>query len=272
MFFKIRELKVNEDDPTGVQAISFVDRPAIETDFEYFAAQLLPYFKYTAYPEPEVIATSHDFCKDHAGKIYHESEIKTWSSPSDPGWIKDADFFTNFQGDKGGPNYEGNYSFNCDSQLYNCRHKLVRVSRKQDIPSNKRHLEPTLEFIDQHFVKMELLSEPKREVQGLVLKSNQMIYRHDVDGAGNPGYVYFSRETVRQLKEKYGYNRSISFMHRDDITGQAILMDSWLEEDDKLKQTQWFVKYKIIGDKLWEQIKSNNVKGFSIEALFSINK
>ena len=37
--FIIRELKINDDDITGVQAISFVENPAIETDFEYFAKQ-----------------------------------------------------------------------------------------------------------------------------------------------------------------------------------------------------------------------------------------
>ena len=117
-----------------------------------------------------------------------------------------------------------------------------------------------------------MFSEPKREVQGLVLKSNQMIYRTNVDNEGNPGYVYFSRDTVRKLKENYGYNRSISLQHQQNVTGQAILLDSWLEEDDKLNETRWFVKYKIIGEKFWQQIVTKKVSGFSIEALFSINK
>jgi len=276
MIFSIKELKINEEDETGVQAISFVDNPAIETNFEYFAVgKKLPYFKYTAYPEPEILPKdqygnerSHEFCREHAGKVYHESEIRTWSDPTSSGWIEGVDFFTNFNGDTGGPNYEGTYSFNCDSQLYSCRHKLVRVAKKADVPANKRSLAPDIEFVEQHFVKMEMLSELKREVQGLVLRSNQMIYRNDVDGEGTAGYVYFSKDTIKKLHDKYGFNRSISFQHRDDITGQAILLDSWLEEDDK--ETKWFVKYKIIGEKLWTMIQQKKVQGFSIEALFNI--
>jgi len=270
MNYILREITINENDETGIQSISFVDRPAIETDFEYFAAgKLLPFFKYTAYPLPEIISTSHNFCRNHAGMVYHESEIKSWHKSDELGWIDEANFFQNFTNDLGGPNFEGNYSFNCDSQLYNCRHKLVRISKKEDIPNDKRFLSPDIKF-EQHFIKMEMISEPKREVMGLVLKSNQFIYRRDVDGNGNPGYIYFCRDTIRKLKEKYGYNRNISYMHRDDLTGQAILMDSWLEEDESLKETRWHMKYKIIGEKLWELISNKILKGFSIEAIFAI--
>ena len=36
-----------------------------------------------------------------------------------------------------------------------------------------------------------------------------------------------------QLKEKYGWNRNMTYQHRDNILGKAILLDSYLEEDDK---------------------------------------
>ena len=110
----------------------------------------------------------------------------------------------------------------------------------------------------------------KRIVKGMVLQSNQMIYRNDANGEGTPGYVYFSRNTIRQMKEKYGYNRAITFQHNEDITGNAIMLDSWLEEDDVKKSTKWFVSYKIVSDKLWEVVKAKKVIGFSIEALLKI--
>ena len=229
--------------------------------FEYFNKQEFAsdYFKYTAYPDREIMDTSHPFCKEHAGKVYHISDINSWtSSSSDGGWIPTSNFFQQFNGQTGtGPHYGGGFSNQCKNQLYECRHKLVQWKPKS-YPAQ----------YGAHFVKMEMLSEDKREVQGLVLKSNQMIFRTDVDGTGNPGYVYFSRATVRQLRDKYGYNRSISYMHRDDCTGQAILMESWIVENDAMNETQWFVKYKIIGDKLWQMIKSKTVKGFSIESIF----
>lgn len=267
MYFTIKELKIEEEGESGVSAISFVDQPAIQTDFQYFAkGKLLPYFKFTAYPLQEVIATSHDFCKQHAGNVYHTSEIKKWKKDGN-GWIDDSNYFENFNEDMGGINHEGTYSFNCDGQLYNCRHKLVRVSRKSEVPDAKKYLSPE-NFESEHFVKIEMVSEQKREVQGLVMKSNMMIYRNDANGDGQPGYVFFSKDTIKKIQQKYGYNRNITYQHRDDITGQAILMESWIEETDGV--VMWFMKYKIIGDKLWQQIKNKVVNGFSVEALFSI--
>ena len=113
-------------------------------------------------------------------------------------------------------------------------------------------------------------SYEKRIVKGMVLQSNQMIYRNNADGTGNPGYVYFSRNTVRQMKEKYGYNRSITFQHNEDITGTCILLDSYLEENDIKNTTKWFLSYKVIDNKLWEVIKAKKVVGFSLEALLKI--
>jgi len=273
MLLKIRELKIEdgEDNATGVQAISFVDKPAILTDFEYFAkAPVSDYFLY----QGPLDAVTRPFCKERAGRIFSSDEIRKWNTDpelrrqvpqkNDPQKMNfvnaptDAKFFENFDGYKGGPDYQGNFNFNVESQMFGCRHKLKRVELQEEDKS--------------HFFSLEMVEEEKREVMGLVLKSNQFIFRKDVDNMGNPGYVYFSRDTVRKLKDKYGYNRSISFMHRDDLTGQAILLDSYLEEDDIKKETRWFVKYKIVGEKLWNQIRSKNVKGFSIEALFSINK
>jgi hypothetical protein len=117
----------------------------------------------------------------------------------------------------------------------------------------------------------------KKTIRGLILQSGQMIYRNDI--GGQPGYVWFSRETVRKLKEKYGMNRSLTFQHRDDVTGNAILMKSWLEEedDDDIKITKWFMEFKLLptatGEKLWNVIKAFDGEcGFSIEAIFNFKR
>ena len=255
MVFSIVELKVNEDDETGVQAISFVDSPAIETNFEYFAKQ------------KKIIRSISDITTEDLDKQYRWvlgaggencDSCLIWAK-KDPmtlkEWFKNAIpkapvgtthlGFTVEKGWSGDPPSKSvYYNTHCEE---NC----------------KCHLEQVGNNFEHHFVKMEMFNEIKREVKGLVLKSNQMIYRNNIDGNGNPGYVYFSRDTVRKLKEKYGWNRNITFQHLDQITGSAILMDTYLEEDEK--ETRWFVKYKILNEKLWNKIKDNSVKGFSIE-------
>ena len=260
--FVIKELKICDDNEGGgIQAISFVPEPAIETNFEYFASNGLPFFKYTAEPEPETIATSHDFCKRHAGHVFHISEIKSFAKQRDKSFIEESNYFADFKDEMD--------NYNIDQQLYNCRHYFARVSSLDEVPAGKRHLMKT-NMEEETYFTFAIQNEEKKQVQGLALKSNQLIYRNNADGQGNPGYVFMSRDTVRKLQRKFGFNRSITFKHREDITGNAILLDSWLVEDDANLDTSWFLKYQIIGEKLWQQVKNGYVRGFSIEAIFQM--
>ena len=253
--FCIKELKLDDENPaTGIQAISFVDTPAIETNFEYFAKNDTRWI-WTA--SPETIDTSHEFCKKFNASNYPDGftqkEINTklanWTNKKtgqQDGFINDSNFFSTFN--ENVSNYRG------DQQLFNCRHVFERVG--------------VVKYEDESlFFKFEIMDKMKKRVRGLVLKSHQMIYRQDADGKGNPGYVFMTGETVKKLKEKFGFNRSISFMHRETITGNAILCDSWIEEKDDVK---WFMEYQIIGDSLWAQVESGKVKGFSVEMIMKV--
>lgn len=248
MYLSIKELLVDDGEETGIQAISFVDSPAIEVNFQYFAKQktkinsisdmtmedLNKKYKWILNHGPEAeVCPACVFWSEQEPKT-----LKTWIQTALPRVSVGTPVLNLTATGEHEP-----YNTFCEG---NCR----------------CHLELVNNNFEHHFVKMEMFNEEKREVKGLVLKSSQLIYRNDV-GDGKPGYVYFSRDTVRKLKQKYGWNRAITFQHLDQITGSAILMDTYLEEDDK--ETRWFVKYKIINEKLWNKIKDNSVKGFSIE-------
>lgn len=261
----IRECIIFDDDETGVSAISFVNEPAVS---EYFISmdkdQLeeieladSEYYMYTADPLPELIETSHEFCKLRAGKIFHISEIKAWGGLDKKlnGFIDESNYFAEFDG-KG--------SFNIDQQVYNCRHWLKKVKTKM-APEYKQklfsHNKPIKSNVKFNFSEVD---KEKREVIGLALKSGQLIYRHNI--AGEPGYIYFTRETIRKIFKKYGYNRTITVDHNDDVkTEDVIMLKSYLEEDDTKNETRWIVQYKVLSDELWERIKSSNVRGFSVE-------
>lgn len=255
--FKIKELKIDEnDDITGTHAVSFVDSPAIERRFEYFKNDYHEFFKFTAAPDPEVIETSHKFCREHAGKVYHISEIQKWDRyKNEDGFIKESNFFKDFNG-------KGHQGFNGDSQLYNCRHSLIRINGPSEIPSKWK------DNFEANRIYLKIENEEKRIVTGPILISNKMIYRKDVDGEGNEGYVFFSKDTIRKMQKKYGLNKRISLQHEEDMTGHAIMIKSFLkEEDDKLI---WYGSYQIISDELWNYVKTQKVIGFSIEALFNL--
>jgi hypothetical protein len=268
--FTVKELELGEDNQDfGVQAISFVPDPAIMTTFEYYARIRPPFWKWVA--DPPVESTTRDFCKDrcydpmHANhkkgyrSIYHTDEIKEWANQNDGTFIEGSTMFAAFSDDS--------TTFNGDEQLYNCRHRLERVSSLDEVPESvlKRVEKKNLNFgADQMFFNFAIENKEKKQVKGLALQSHQMIYRSNADGQGNPGFNYMTSETIRKIKDRYGYNRKITFCHREDITGYAILLDSWLEEDGN---TKWFLKYQIMGDKLWAQITSGNVRGFSVEMI-----
>jgi len=124
-----------------------------------------------------------------------------------------------------------------------------------------------LNCTNNHKVVFSVSNEEKRIISGLVMKSGSWIPRADADGEGNPGYIYFSRESVRKMKELFGMNRKLTIHHTDEITGDAILLNSYIKEAEE--QTEWWCDYKIVTDKLWGYIKQKKVVGFSMEAYFT---
>ena len=215
--FVIREVKFNEDNLyQGVYAISLVKNPAIQLGWEIFADKV-PFFRYTASPEPDILpdGSSHKFCKDHSNKVYHISEINNFNRTDE--WIPESHYFQKFSGD-------GN--FNIDEQIFFCRHWFKRV-QLSEVPKDKVWM-----MNAENFMKFSIQDNDKHEITGTVMISNKPILRLSVDrgdGTKGPGYVWFSNDTVKKMQEKFGWNRSLTFKHKDIITGSAILLNSWIE-------------------------------------------
>jgi hypothetical protein len=290
----IKELILEEDNEmSGVHAISLVDQPAILSNFIYFKDEMFrtvsvgggyiidlnDFWKYTADPEPEIIDTSHVFCKHKAGGVFHISEIRSWDKFKDnyygapSGFINDSNFFAEFQG-------VNNTSFNIDNQLFNCRHAFRRVRDLSDIPEVKQRMfrKKIPGKINQSIEVQFSVQKESRELIGPVLIPNVMIYRKNINDTGKDGYVFFSKSTIKKIKERYGFNRKSTIMHEIDITGRLILLDSWIYPDDKsdnfnmeVPPGTWMMKYKVLDDKIWQLIKDKIVIGFSVEAFFTIN-
>lgn len=255
--YTIKEVTIDFDDASGVHAISFVQDPAIEVGFEYFASSKR-IIKTPLDVRPEDLNTKFKWVlggDNPCPACYSNSQFAPMELSD---WIQNYGFPRTEMGhDIQGVltiGYEGedgtNYATYC-RKACQCYFESVDNYSKETI------------------VQFKVENFEKRIVKGLVLQSNQMIYRNNVDGEGTPGYVYFSRNTVRQMKDKYGFNRKITFQHQEDRTGDAIMLDSYLEEDENT--TKWYVSYKIVGDTLWEYVKTKKVIGFSIEALLKIN-
>lgn len=123
------------------------------------------------------------------------------------------------------------------------------------------------------------LDDDKRIVTGPLMIPNKMILRKDEEG--QPYYVYFSKETIRKMSEKFfalNKHNNTDKMHNWDITTSNTLLESWISESiqhDKsyrfgfnLPVGTWYVSYRINDDETWRQIKNGELKGFSLAGPF----
>ncbi len=121
--------------------------------------------------------------------------------------------------------------------------------------------------------------DEKRIVTGPVMIPNKMILRRDEDG--NPFYIYFTKETIRKMSEKFfakNKHNNTDINHDENITTENTLIESWISESiqhDKsykygfaLPQGTWYVSYKINDDETWNLIKEGELRGFSLAGGF----
>lgn len=147
---------------------------------------------------------------------------------------------------------------------------------------------PAIEKDFMHFKKdnnfnFKSTNEEKRIVTGACMIPNQEIIR--LDAEGNPYFVYFTEETILKAQEvfsKYGKTKTTNFEHEEETLNGVTVVESWIVEDPKndksnalgfkdVSKGSWFVSYKVDNDDLWEKVKNGEVKGFSIEGVFSKN-
>ena len=123
------------------------------------------------------------------------------------------------------------------------------------------------------------VDEEKRMLVSPALIPNKQIFRHNPN-TDSDYYVYFSPETVRKASElylKHNNHHKATYQHQDRVSG-VLTVESWIKEGEQdksklygydLPNGTWFVKMKIENDELWQEIKSGNLRGLSIEGYFT---
>lgn len=135
------------------------------------------------------------------------------------------------------------------------------------------------------------LIEEERRVISPVLIPDKLIYRV-IDGL--ECYIRFSAETIDKLAWNFYLNDrvdNVTYMHeqpdRDDIYSGLIegvyCKDLWIVENyedpiyekykfskDKVTLGSWCIDYIIENDVLWNEIKSGDIRGLSVEAFISL--
>ena len=123
------------------------------------------------------------------------------------------------------------------------------------------------------------IDDDKRIITGPALIPNKMILRRDENG--EPYYVFFSKDTVKKIAEKFfklNKHNNTDKQHDWQITKNNTLLESWISEDkmyDKaykmgfaLPMGTWYLSYKVNDEDTWKEIKEGKIKGFSIAGGF----
>ncbi len=93
--------------------------------------------------------------------------------------------------------------------------------------------------------------------------------------------MYFTKETIRKASELFFQNSNqneSTLEHEVELNGLSVV-ESWLVEDDEKDKSRiygldvpvgtWMVSMKVNNDDIWNNyVKTNKVKGFSIEGFF----
>jgi hypothetical protein len=128
-------------------------------------------------------------------------------------------------------------------------------------------------------IKLAKVDGDKKILMGALLIPNKPIYRNGVEGEY---YIYFSKDTVQKASQLYlqnGYQHNSTLEHQETLSGLT-LVESWLVEDEVQDKSRkyglnvpvgtWMGAVKVNNDEIWQEyVKTNKVKGFSIEGYFA---
>lgn len=135
----------------------------------------------------------------------------------------------------------------------------------------------------QHKIELKVVDEEKRILTGVALIPDKLIYRKDFAGY-DECKIYFTKESIREISElffKKGEQNNSSLEHEIPLSRNTIV-ESWIKEDEVHDKTvlhgieaplnSWIVSMKVENDDVWKLAKEGEIKGFSIEGLFGMNK
>ena len=128
-------------------------------------------------------------------------------------------------------------------------------------------------------VMLKASDDEKRIITGVALIPSKQIYRFD-EQMGEY-YIFFSKETIEkasQLFLKESNQNNATYEHAYDFDG-GVVVESWLVSDPNMDKSKhygfdvpkgtWMISMKIDNDKVWQDVESQKIKGFSIEGFFS---
>lgn len=133
-----------------------------------------------------------------------------------------------------------------------------------------------LAFNNEEKLSFAVQDEEKHIVTGPAIIADVPIYRRNKNGEF---YVVFKKDDIPAIVEKFmqrGLSNFINVMHDEDSLSNtdAVMIESYFinkergiypQEFKNITDGSWFCSFKILNEDIWQQIKSGDLKGFSIE-------
>ena len=128
-------------------------------------------------------------------------------------------------------------------------------------------------------IKLAEVDKEKKILMGALLIPNKPIYRNGGEGEY---YIFFSKDTIVKASQMFlqNGNQSRSTLEHAQALNGLTLVESWIVEDKAKDKTAlygldvpvgtWMGSVKVNNEDVWnEYVKTNKVKGFSIEGYFA---
>ena len=133
-------------------------------------------------------------------------------------------------------------------------------------------------------IKLAQVDDVKFLLAGVVLIPDKDVYRNQ---GGKEFNIRFSKETIEEVANNFileGYQGNSSLEHEEKLNGVSIVQ-SWVVKDPKndtanayglpkedIKEGSWVVLYKCDNKEIYNKAINGEIKGFSIDGLFSLEK
>lgn len=139
-------------------------------------------------------------------------------------------------------------------------------------------------FMAFNSVRLDFAIDPARQIiSGPAMVPDTLIYRRDAGGEYN---VFFSKDTIESIALKFfkkDYQKNLNLFHDPALSLQGVtIFESFVSDKargiqpmkgfEDLPDGTWFISAKVENPEVWAKVQTGEVKGFSVEGIFSYMK
>lgn len=130
-----------------------------------------------------------------------------------------------------------------------------------------------------------IVDTDRRIISGVAMLADTPIFRK-ADKDMPDHLVFFTKETIYKIAQKFflkGFNQNFNIMHDQDMKTEGVFVfESFMTDTERgilpmrgfedAPEGSWFISAKVDDDEVWGLVKTDKVKGFSVEGLFKYKK